>query len=62
MQYWRITLTNKVERKETVLNNKKKNRHIDLILTIKGTATVNENSQDRSGEVLPGLNILYSLR
>ena len=48
--------------KETVLNNNKKNRYIDLIWNIKGTPTVNENSQDRSGEVLPGLHILHYLR
>ena len=60
--YCQQKLTNKVEGKETVLNNNKKNRDIDLIENINGTATVYNNSQDRSGEVLPGFYILYNLR
>ena len=55
-------LTNRVEGKEAVLNNDKKNRYINLISDIKDKATVYMNSQDRSGEVLPGLYILYNLR
>ena len=60
--YCQQKLTNKVEGKETVLNNNKENRYIDLIENIKSAATVSKDSQDRSGEVLPVFYILYNLR